>query len=97
MKKVEFGLDFTTHIERVCDCQCQPCSDRRFHPVGNCEYSCEKMEDFNSLHYRDDADLYFECSCDCAFCRSGIVVVRHTKIDCMLHCYKSDYSISNLK
>jgi hypothetical protein len=41
--------------------------------------------------------MYFECSCDCPFCRSGIVVNRHVKMDCLQHCYKSDYNVSRLE
>jgi hypothetical protein len=81
-------MDFYTHIERVCDCQCEVCIDRGRHSVGNCEFSCVKLEDYNSLQFRDDAEMYFECSCDCPFCKSGIIVSRHTKLDCVLHCYK---------
>ena len=40
MTKVEFGLDFTTHIERLCECKCEVCLDRGHHSIGNCEYSC---------------------------------------------------------
>ena len=54
MKKVEFGLDLTTHIERVCQCQCRTCVDRGFHSVGNCEYSCLEMMFFNQLEIRGD-------------------------------------------
>jgi hypothetical protein len=88
MKAVPFGLDFTTHIERVCDCQCEVCIDRGHHSVGNCEFSCSRMDDYNALQYRDDSEMYFECACDCSFCRSGTVVTRHSKLDCMMHCYK---------
>lgn len=96
MSKVDFGLDFTTHIERVCGCQCEPCQGRGFHSIGNCEYSCHAMMDFNELQYVDNAEMHFECGCDCPFCRSAVVVARHSKMDCALNCYKSDFNVGRL-
>lgn len=88
MRKAAVGLDFYTHIERVCDCQCEICIDRGRHSVGNCEFSCVRLDDYNSMQFRDDTEMYFECGCDCPFCKSGVIVSRHTKLDCVQHCYK---------
>jgi hypothetical protein len=96
MRKVEFGLDFTTHVERVCKCPCSICVDRGHHSIGNCEYSCHEMYVYNERLYRDDPEVFYECECDCKFCSSGKVVTRHAKIDCDLHCYKSEFNISRI-
>ena len=96
MKRVEFGLDYTTNIERVCQCECQACIDRGHHSVGNCEYSCVEMADANSETYRDDPEMFKECGCDCPFCKSGVVVSRHSKLDCLPYCYKSAYNMDKI-
>lgn len=95
MKKVEFGLDLTTHIERVCQCQCRTCVDRGFHSVGNCEYSCLEMMFFNQLEIRGDPEMFKECVCDCAFCRSGVVVARHSLLECGFYCPRSNYNLND--
>jgi hypothetical protein len=51
MSKMKFGLDFTTHVERVCNCSCQACQERGFHSVGNCEFDCHEVSDFNANQY----------------------------------------------
>ena len=86
MKRMSEGLDFTTHIERVCTCDCSACRARGFHSVGNCEFDCLEVSDFNSNKYVDNTEMYYECNCDCAFCQSGVVVSRHTKFDCAAYC-----------
>ena len=29
------------------------------------------------------------CQCGCEFCRSGLFIKTHTKMDCVFHCKKS--------
>jgi hypothetical protein len=58
MTKCEYGLDFTTHIERVCECQCEECVSRGWHSVGNCEYDCHVMDGYHAFKYVDDASMY---------------------------------------
>lgn len=41
--------------------------------------------------------MHYECECDCKYCQSGIVVTRHSKMDCGLYCYKSHYNVSKLE
>lgn len=37
--------------------------------------------------------MHVECECDCDFCRSGIVVIRHTKLECSNYCYRSEKNV----
>lgn len=94
------NLDFHLHYLRVCpqDCCTSTFDIRPRSPVINCQKVCTRAEiDVAAGHqvkqdYIHDPKMKETCACNCEYCRSGLTVHSHSKLDCVVHCRNSaDY------
>lgn len=78
---------FTTHVERLCTCDCEHCSGISPHSVQNCFYKCKNRLTFDDKTM-NKLGMYVACHCQCSDC---IRMPGHMKSDCFDFCATSPF------
>ena len=61
----------------------------------NCRDCCENSEMQITQDFVLVDEYRAQCRCDCDYCQSGITINTHTRLDCLVKCFRSN--VENLR
>ena len=79
---------YMTHLQKLCTCECEHCSDIAPHSVHNCFYKCKKRLTFDDATM-NKLGLYMPCHCQCTDC---VTMPGHMRSDCFDFCQTSPFN-----
>ena len=79
---------FQTHLQKLCTCDCEHCSDISPHSTHNCFYKCKKRLTFDDATM-NKLGLNQPCHCQCAEC---VTMPGHFMRDCFDFCNMSPFT-----